>query len=81
MRKTKPTRNGFVTPYRPNWRNSHDVLAKPAWLLDLMRNGLPTMANFEGYQFSSPQGTDIATAVGREMDASYRSPQGDSCPD
>jgi (S)-mandelate dehydrogenase len=32
-------------------------------------HGLPTLANFEGYQFSSPQGTDIATAVGREMDA------------
>ena len=70
-KRERDPRNGFVTPYRPNWRNSHDVLAKPAWLLDLMRNGLPTMANFEGYQFSSPQGTDIATAVGREMDASF----------
>jgi (S)-mandelate dehydrogenase len=26
------------------------------------------MANFEGYRFSTPKGTDIATAVGREMD-------------
>jgi len=29
------------------------------------------MANFEGYRFSTPKGTDIATAVGREMDASF----------
>ncbi len=27
------------------------------------------MANFEGYRFSTPAGTDIATAVGREQDA------------
>src|SRR5437899_5664994 len=64
-------RNCFVTPYRPNWRNSRDVLCKPAWLLDILRHRLPGMANFEGYKFSSPAGTDIATAVGREMDASF----------
>src|SRR5438067_7814771 len=34
-----------------------------------MRHGLPGMANFDGYKFSTPAGTDIATAVGREMDA------------
>jgi (S)-mandelate dehydrogenase len=28
------------------------------------------MANMEGYKFSTPKGTDIATAVGREMDPS-----------
>ena len=69
-KRERDPRNGFVTPYRPNWRNSWDVLGKPAWLLDMALNGLPTMANFEGYRFSTPAGTDIATAVGREMDAS-----------
>ena len=68
-KRERDPRNGFVTPYRPNWRNSHDVLAKPAWLLEILRHGLPGMANFEGYSFSTPRGTDIATAVGREMDA------------
>ncbi len=70
-KRERDPRNGFVTPYRPNWRNSRDVLARPGWLLDIMRNGLPTMANFEGYKFSSTKVTDIATAVGREMDASF----------
>src|SRR5207302_312790 len=70
-KRERDPRNGFVTPYRPNWRNSHDVLFKPAWLLEILRHGLPGMANFEGYKFSSPAGTDIATAVGREMDASF----------
>src|SRR5437879_10875736 len=70
-KRERDPRNGFVTPYNPNWRNSRDVIFKPAWLLEILRFGLPGMANFEGYKFSSPAGTDIATAVGREMDASF----------
>jgi (S)-mandelate dehydrogenase len=70
-KRERDPRNGFVTPYRPNWRNSHDVIGKPAWLLDILRHGLPQMENFEGYKFSSTKVTDIATAVGREMDAGF----------
>jgi len=69
-KRERDPRNGFRTPYNPNWRNSRDVLFKPAWLLEILRHGLPGMANFEGYQFTTPKGTDIATAVGQEMDPS-----------
>jgi (S)-mandelate dehydrogenase len=68
-KRERDPRNGFHTPYSPNWRNSRDVIFKPAWALDMMKNGLPGMANLEGYRFSAPSGTDIVTAVGREMDA------------
>jgi (S)-mandelate dehydrogenase len=68
-KRERDPRNGFHTPYSPNWRNSRDVIFKPAWALDMMRNGLPGMANLEGYRFSAPSGTDIVTAVGREMDS------------
>jgi len=68
-KRERDPRNGFHTPYSPNWRNSRDVVFKPAWALDMLRNGLPGMANLEGYPFSAPAGTDIVTAVGREMDA------------
>jgi len=68
-KRERDPRNGFHTPYRPNWRNSRDVVFKPAWALDMMKNGLPGMANLEGYPFSTPATTDIVTAVGREMDA------------
>src|SRR2546423_5242557 len=68
-KRERDPRNGFRTPYNPNWRNSWDVPFKPAWLLEIARHGLPGMANFEGYKFSTPSGTDIATAVGQEMDA------------
>jgi (S)-mandelate dehydrogenase len=67
-KRERDPRNGFVTPYNPNWRNSSDVLFKPGWLIEILRHGLPGMANFQGYRFSTPKGTDIATAVGREMD-------------
>src|SRR3954465_2598208 len=63
-KRERDPRNGFRTPYNPNWRNSRDVIFKPAWLLEIMRHGLPGMANMEGYKFSTPKGTDIATAVG-----------------
>jgi (S)-mandelate dehydrogenase len=69
-KRERDPRNGFRTPYNPNWRNSRDVIFKPAWLLEIARHGLPGMANMEGYKFSTPKGTDIATAVGREMDPS-----------
>jgi len=68
-KRERDPRNGFHTPYSPNWRNSKDVIFKPRWALDMLRNGLPGMANLEGYRFSAPSGTDIVTAVGREMDA------------
>ena len=70
-KRERDPRNDFVTPYRPSWRNSRDVLRKPAWLMEILRHGLPTMANFEGYRFSSLKVTDIATQVGREMDATF----------
>jgi len=68
-KRERDPRNGFHTPYSPNWRNSRDVLFKPAWALEMLRHGLPGMANLAGYRFSTPAGTDIVTAVGREMDA------------
>jgi (S)-mandelate dehydrogenase len=68
-KRERDPRNGFHTPYKPSWHNSRDVIFRPAWLLEYLRHGRPGMANLEGYRFSTPSGTDIVTAVGREMDA------------
>src|SRR5262245_55865614 len=65
-KRERDPRNGFHTPYKPNWRNSRDVIFKPAWMLDVLRNGLPGMANLAGYPFSPGLAGDIVTAVGRE---------------
>ena len=68
-KRERDPRNGFVTPYKPSWRNSRDMVFKPAWVLEYLRNGRPGMANLEGYPFTAPSGVDIVTAVGREMDS------------
>jgi (S)-mandelate dehydrogenase len=70
-KRERDPRNGFITPFRPNWRNTRDVWRKPAWIADFLRHGAPQMVHFDGYPFSDVSATDLATAVGREMDASF----------
>src|SRR5439155_20799931 len=53
-KRERDPRNGFVTPYKPNWRNSRDVLFRPAWLLEILRYVLPGLPNFEGPKLSNP---------------------------
>ena len=70
-KRERDPRNGFITPFRPNWRNTRDVWRKPAWIAGFLRHGAPQMVHFDGYPFSDVSATDLATAVGREMDASF----------
>jgi (S)-mandelate dehydrogenase len=70
-KRERDLRNDFVAPFSPGWRNSRDVLFKPAWLMDIARHGIPSMKNLEGMTRSSTRITDIAASVGREMDASF----------
>ncbi|MDH4322634.1 MAG: alpha-hydroxy-acid oxidizing protein [Betaproteobacteria bacterium] len=70
-KRERDLRNHFVAPFRPDWRNARDMLFKPAWLLDMARNGLPTIKNLEGMKRSSAKITDIAAWVGRELDATF----------
>ena len=70
-KRERDLRNDFVAPFAPSWRNSRDVLFKPAWLLDIARHGIPQMKNLEGMTRSSTRITDIAASVGRELDASF----------
>ena len=70
-KRERDLRNDFVAPFSPSWRNSRDVLFKPAWLLDIARHGIPQMKNLEGMTRSSTKITDIAASVGRELDASF----------
>jgi (S)-mandelate dehydrogenase len=70
-KRERDLRNDFAAPFRPTWRNSRDVLAKPAWLLDMARHGIPEMKNLEGLVRSSTRMTDVAASVGRELDAGF----------
>jgi len=70
-KRERDLRNDFIAPFSPTWRNSRDVLCKPAWLADMARHGVPEMKNLEGMVRSSTKITDIAASVGREMDATF----------
>jgi len=70
-KRERDLRNEFVAPFSPSWRNSRDVLWKPAWLADIARHGVPEMKNLAGMVRWSTKITDIAASVGRELDASF----------
>jgi (S)-mandelate dehydrogenase len=70
-KRERDLRNDFVAPFSPTWRNSRDVLFKPAWLADIARHGVPEMKNLAGMVRWSTKITDIAASVGREMDATF----------
>jgi (S)-mandelate dehydrogenase len=70
-KRERDLRNDFTAPFRPSWRNSRDVLLKPAWLLDMARHGIPEMRNLEGLVRATTRMTDVAASVGRELDAAF----------
>jgi (S)-mandelate dehydrogenase len=70
-KRERDVRNAFSAPFRPSWRNSHDMWRKPAWLLDIARKGVPKMENLEGLVQYSNKTSDVAASVGRELDASF----------
>ena len=47
-KRERDLRNDFASNFKPSWRNSRDMWAKPAWLWDMARHGMPQMANLEG---------------------------------
>jgi (S)-mandelate dehydrogenase len=70
-KRERDTRNDFVAPFRPTWRNSRDVWRKPAWALDMLIHGIPRMENLDGFEQWSTKVTDIAASVGRAQDSSF----------
>jgi (S)-mandelate dehydrogenase len=70
-KRERDLRNDFVAPFSPSWRNSRDVLWKPAWLADMARHGIPEMKNLEGMVRWSTKITDVAATVAREIDSSF----------
>ncbi len=71
-KRERDTRNDFVAPFRPSWRNSRDIWRKPGWLFDMLVNGIPRMENLHGFVQWSTKITDIGMgSVGRSQDASF----------
>lgn len=68
-KRERDMRNGFSLPVRYNLRTLMDGALHPRWSLDLLRHGMPQLANF-----ASAEATDTevqAALMSRQMDASF----------
>jgi len=70
-KRERDLRNAFSAPFRPSFRNAHDMWRKPAWLLDIARKGIPKFENLDGLVSYSNRSSDVAASVGRELDAAF----------
>jgi (S)-mandelate dehydrogenase len=71
-KRERDSRNDFTAPFRPTWRNSRDMWRRPAWVIDMLRHGIPRMENLAGFVQWSTRVTDAgAASVGRAQDASF----------
>jgi (S)-mandelate dehydrogenase len=63
-------RNDFSVPFRYTPRNVMDFAIHPGWALTMLRHGIPTLRNLDGFTASNHAAT-VASTVGRNYDASF----------
>jgi (S)-mandelate dehydrogenase len=62
--------NEFSVPFRETSRNVMDFATHPAWASTMLRHGIPTLRNLDGFTASNDAAT-VASSVGRNYDASF----------
>lgn len=67
--RERDMRNGFGVPFHYTTRLIVDGALHPRWSLDLLRHGVPQVANFRGDAALSPDAQ--AALMNRQMDASF----------
>ncbi|SAL60629.1 FMN-dependent alpha-hydroxy acid dehydrogenase [Caballeronia terrestris] len=68
-KRERDVRNGFGIPVKYSARTIADGVLHPQWSFDLLRHGVPKLANFES---SEAQDTEVQAALmSRQMDASF----------
>jgi (S)-mandelate dehydrogenase len=63
-------RNDFSVPFRYTPRNVLDFAVHPGWASTILRHGIPTLRNLDGFTASNGAAT-VASSVGRNYDASF----------
>lgn len=63
-------RNDFAVPFRYTPRNLMDFAIHPGWAATMLRHGIPTLRNLDGFTASNDVAT-VASTVGRNYDASF----------
>jgi (S)-mandelate dehydrogenase len=68
-KRERDIRNGFSLPARYSLRTLMDGILHPRWSMDLVRHGMPQLANFASTEASD---TEVQAALmSRQMDASF----------
>lgn len=76
-KRERDQRNDFSVPFKLTPKNTLDFALHPAWVLNVLRRGLPVMENLRGLEQASPKSSStpsasaIATSVGKNYDTTF----------
>lgn len=66
-KRYRDMRNGFALPLRPSASNILDLAAKPRWIIETLKNGTPTFANYEPYARDKTGGQQLAAFMAGQV--------------
>ena len=72
-KRERDQRNDFSVPFKLTPKNTLDFALHPAWVLNVLRRGLPVMENLRGLEVANkqPSASAIATSVGKNYDTAF----------
>ena len=70
-RRNRDVRNGFTLPFRWSSRNLINTMQRPAWALQMLRSGSPTLKLFAEVVGPLQRGTTITEVVQRQISDSF----------
>ncbi len=70
-KRERDFRNDFNIPFQLTLRNARDLVARPGWLVAMLRHGVPALENLEGFVPESTTPATIASSVGRNLDSAF----------
>ena len=72
-KRERDQRNDFSVPFKLTPKNTLDFALHPAWVLSMLRRGLPVMENLRGLELANkqPSASAIATSVGKNYDTAF----------
>ena len=70
-KRERDFRNDFGVPFHWTARNVCDFASRPAWAMQLIRNGVPRLENLIGLDRSGPDISGAASSVGRNYDPDF----------
>jgi (S)-mandelate dehydrogenase len=70
-KRERDFRNDFSIPFRFTPKNMLDFASRPAWALDMLFRGVPSLENLEGFTPGTVSATATASSVGRNYDPTF----------